>query len=484
MKKTALARAAVAAAVAAHKSPGLAALKAAAEAAELLTSSSTSVSLSDNRGAGREELHVEGDNKDAEGVQQDAGKDAQGEHGCAQKPLPPVDGLAPGSVRAGKNEGPVSGRVKETNQESRAPRGDEEERASLLSVLYPSRDAAYPPDLALFLVKQLSTAKFTETVELHVQLNLGTGTRGKVRKGANVSGRVRGFVTLPHGELGQLASPSRELEEERDAKPAEAGGAGEKEAHTDSKTGENEGGDEEASKHERGGQEDTNQSRAAEAAEGSRTSRGEVFEETPRKNGGLLAGVVNEKPESGIVRGNKRGGIWRRKRVVAAFVDKKDEAAALEAGADVVGAERILEEIRTGKISFEILISTPDMVARLTRYGKILGPKDLMPQAAWGTLTADFAGAIRLYRQTTIPYKADRFNIVHLPIGLVSMSREQLRENFDAAIAAINASRPATAGSKFLNKVHISSTMGPGIFIDMRHVKLTAAAAARGQRGR
>lgn len=114
--------------------------------------------------------------------------------------------------------------------------------------------------------------------------------------------------------------------------------------------------------------------------------------------------------------------------------------------------------------------------------GGAAGPKDLMPQVAWGTMTQDFVQAIRLYRQTTIAYQADRFNIIHVPIGIASMSKDQLRENFEAAIASINACRPPGTGNKFLQKVHISSTMGPGILIDMRHVKETVAARARSAR--
>ncbi|CBZ52124.1 hypothetical protein NCLIV_019130 [Neospora caninum Liverpool] len=464
MKKIALARAAVAAAVAAHKAPGLAALKAAAESAEQLVSAG-------ERGTG-EDLHARG------GVSRAS----------------ETTDSASGSRDLESNASGTCPRTDEGDREKQADSAASGQPASLLSVLYPSRDAAYPPDLALFLVKQLSTAKFTETVELHVQLNLGTGTRGKARKGggSSVAGRVRGFVTLPHGQLGQLSSTSKEQNglgtagENTDADAEMKDTEGEREEQTE------EGTEEETE--EQTGEKDSDTGPLGEGEgpeERKQTSREESAETAmatdgagaAAKNGALLGGVVNEKPESGIVRGNKRGGIWRRKRVIAAFVDKKDEAAALEAGADVVGAERILEEIRTDKISFEILISTPDMVARLTRYGKILGPKDLMPQAAWGTLTADFAEAIRLYRQTTIPYKADRFNIVHMPIGWVSMSKEELRENLDAAIASINSRRPPTAGNKFLNKVHISSTMGPGIVIDMRHVKLSAA-SGRGQRGR
>ncbi|PFH32906.1 L1P family of ribosomal protein [Besnoitia besnoiti] len=454
MKKVALARAAVAAAVAAQKAPGLAALKAAAASAERLVSSPLST----------ESLASAGNSVSEDGI-----------------PDPVAVGAADAAALLPSSPSSSSAAERETGGSGASAEG---QRSSLLSVLYPSRDAAYPPDLAVFLVKQLSTAKFTETVELHAQLNLGTGTRGKARKGggSNVSGRVRGFVTLPHGQLGQLAALHPQ-----DAYAEKTPASGETAEQAAEEDGDAAHADEECREEDEG--------HVGRAARLGRGDCGERSPETPRKaqdekanaqaeSAPLLGGVINVKPESGVVRGNKRGGIWRRKRVIAAFVDKKDEAAALEAGANMVGAERILEEIRTNKISFEVLISTPDMVARLTRYGKILGPKDLMPQTAWGTLTPDFAGAIRLYRQTTIPYKADRFNIIHMPIGLVSMSNEELRENLDAAIASINARRPPSAGNKFFNKIHISSTMGPGIFIDMHHVKLTAAAAARGTQRR
>ncbi|PHJ25397.1 50s ribosomal protein l1 [Cystoisospora suis] len=468
IKKIALARAAVATAVAAQKAPGLAALKSATEAAEQVLSSSFSVQQS---GGGLSPSEREGGTENRQ--------TAEGEG---------KDGVRDSILLRGSPSPGVS------------PKGGERS-PSLLSMLYPAKDAIYPPDLAFFLVKQLSTAKFNETVELHVQLNLGTGPRGKGgrRSGPTISGRIRGYVTLPHGHLGQLGVVARpeggegeEMDREGDGvNPVESedltGPAGEqdlgqREAHQDledrsaidiKKTEEAFSGSGSRGEAERNLQEEDEDVKEAHVEKG-REHLGpgaSEIEYDVRKSGGRPG-----KSESGIVRGKKRGGIWRRQRVIAAFVHKTDEERARQAGADIVGIEAVVDRIVSGKIDFGVLISTPDLVAKLTRYGKILGPKDLMPQVAWGTLTQDYVEAIRLYRQTTIPYQADRFNIIHIPIGIASMSKDELRENFEAALASINACRPPKTGNKFLQKVHISSTMGPGILIDMRHVKGTVAA--------
>jgi large subunit ribosomal protein L1 len=148
--------------------------------------------------------------------------------------------------------------------------------------------------------------------------------------------------------------------------------------------------------------------------------------------------------------------------------DKADEARA--AGADVVGAEDLLEICQSGKIEFERCIATPDMMGLVGRLGKVLGPKGLMPNPKLGTVTPNVGEAVKAAKGGQIEYRVEKAGIIHSGIGKASFSAGDLRANFDALVDAIVRAKPTGAKGKYVRKVAISSTMGPGVRIDVGDV--------------
>jgi large subunit ribosomal protein L1 len=148
--------------------------------------------------------------------------------------------------------------------------------------------------------------------------------------------------------------------------------------------------------------------------------------------------------------------------------DKAEEAKA--AGADVVGAEDLLEIVQGGKIEFERCIATPDMMGLVGRLGKVLGPKGLMPNPKLGTVTPNVGEAVKAAKGGQIEYRVEKAGIVHAGIGKASFPAEDLRSNFDALVDAVVKAKPSGAKGKYLKKVAVSSTMGPGIKIDVAEV--------------
>ncbi len=148
--------------------------------------------------------------------------------------------------------------------------------------------------------------------------------------------------------------------------------------------------------------------------------------------------------------------------------DKADEARA--AGADVVGAEDLLEICQNGKIEFERCIATPDMMGLVGRLGKVLGPKGLMPNPKLGTVTPNVGEAVKAAKGGQIEYRVEKAGIIHTGIGKASFSAADLRANFDALVDAVVKARPTGAKGKFVRKVALSSTMGPGVKIDTAEV--------------
>lgn len=152
---------------------------------------------------------------------------------------------------------------------------------------------------------------------------------------------------------------------------------------------------------------------------------------------------------------------------VAAFVGGEKIAEAEEAGADIVGGKELAEEIAAGgALEFDIAIATPDMMPHVGKLGSILGPRGLMPNPKSGTVTPDVGKAIREFKAGRVEYRNDRYGNVHIPIGRVSFEPEQLLANLGAIADEIARSRPAAAKGRFVRKVAISSTMGPGVHID------------------
>jgi len=144
---------------------------------------------------------------------------------------------------------------------------------------------------------------------------------------------------------------------------------------------------------------------------------------------------------------------------------KADEATA--AGADVVGAEDLAEKVQAGEIAFDRCIATPDMMALVGRLGKILGPRGLMPNPRLGTVTMDVRGAINAAKGGQVEFRAEKAGIVHAGIGKASFSAEKLLENARAFADAIVKAKPAGAKGQYVQKAAVSSTMGPGVRVDV-----------------
>ncbi|WP_339108103.1 50S ribosomal protein L1 [Thioclava sp. GXIMD4216] len=144
---------------------------------------------------------------------------------------------------------------------------------------------------------------------------------------------------------------------------------------------------------------------------------------------------------------------------------KADEAKA--AGADIVGAEDLMETIQSGKIEFDRCIATPDMMPIVGRLGKILGPRNLMPNPKVGTVTMDVKAAVEAAKGGEVQFKVEKAGVIHGGIGKVSFSEEQLAQNVRAFVEAVAKAKPAGAKGNYLKKVSISSTMGPGVSIDL-----------------
>jgi large subunit ribosomal protein L1 len=143
---------------------------------------------------------------------------------------------------------------------------------------------------------------------------------------------------------------------------------------------------------------------------------------------------------------------------------------ALAAGADVVGAEDLAEKIQAGEINFDRCIATPDMMGVVGRLGKILGPRGLMPNPRLGTVTMDVKGAIQAAKAGQVEFRAEKAGIVHAGIGKASFSAEQLVENAKAFADAIVKAKPAGAKGTYVQRVALSSTMGPGVRVDVASI--------------
>ena len=143
---------------------------------------------------------------------------------------------------------------------------------------------------------------------------------------------------------------------------------------------------------------------------------------------------------------------------------KADEATA--AGADVVGAEDLMEAIQGGKIDFDRCIATPDMMGLVGRLGKILGPRNLMPNPKVGTVTPDVAGAVKAAKGGAVEYRVEKAGILHAGVGKVSFSEEALLQNIKAFTDAVQKSKPAGAKGTYVKRVAVSSTMGPGVHVE------------------
>ena len=151
---------------------------------------------------------------------------------------------------------------------------------------------------------------------------------------------------------------------------------------------------------------------------------------------------------------------------VAVFAQGDKAQAAKAAGAELVGMEDLAEQVKAGKMEFDVVIAAPDAMRIVGQLGQILGPRGLMPNPKVGTVTPDVAAAVKNAKGGQVQFRADKTGIVQCTIGRASFSPEQLRDNLGALLEALNKSRPASTKGIFLKKVSVSSTMGMGVKVD------------------
>ncbi|NQW65039.1 MAG: 50S ribosomal protein L1 [Actinobacteria bacterium] len=150
--------------------------------------------------------------------------------------------------------------------------------------------------------------------------------------------------------------------------------------------------------------------------------------------------------------------------LVFAAGERADEARA--AGADIVGADELIEEVAKGRLDYDAVVSTPDLMGKVGRLGKVLGPRGLMPNPKTGTVTTDVTKAVNDIKGGKIEFRVDKNSNLHFLIGKASFTAEQLAENYAAAIEEIMRAKPASSKGRFIKKSVVSSTMGPGIALD------------------
>ena len=156
---------------------------------------------------------------------------------------------------------------------------------------------------------------------------------------------------------------------------------------------------------------------------------------------------------------------------VAVFARGDKAEAAKAAGADVVGAEDLMEDMQNGNLDYDRVIATPDMMGVVGRLGKVLGPKGLMPNPKLGTVTPDPAAAVEAAKGGEVQYRVEKAGIVHAGIGKASFGDADIRENFDAFVGAVVKAKPSGAKGKYVRKVAMTSTMGPGLKIDLSEIE-------------
>lgn len=151
---------------------------------------------------------------------------------------------------------------------------------------------------------------------------------------------------------------------------------------------------------------------------------------------------------------------------VAVFAEGAAAEAAVAAGADIVGSDDLVAEIQAGNLNFDAAVATPNMMGKVGRLGKILGPRGLMPNPKLGTVTPDVATAIADLKGGKVEYRADRYGIAHVILGKVSFDAEKLAENYGAVYDEIVRMKPSAAKGRYLKSITVASTMGPGISVD------------------
>jgi len=151
---------------------------------------------------------------------------------------------------------------------------------------------------------------------------------------------------------------------------------------------------------------------------------------------------------------------------VAVFAQGEQAEAAKAAGADVVGFEDLAERMQAGEMDFDVIVATPDAMPVVSKLGKVLGPRGLMPNPKVGTVNVDAAQAVTNAKAGQVRYRTDKNGIIHCAIGKVSFEVDALQENLESLLADLNKAKPSSAKGIYLNKISLSTTMGPGIAVD------------------
>jgi large subunit ribosomal protein L1 len=166
-------------------------------------------------------------------------------------------------------------------------------------------------------------------------------------------------------------------------------------------------------------------------------------------------------------------GLGKSKRVIVIASGEKVREAR-EAGADEAGGDDVVQKIQGGWMDFDAVVATPDMMKSVGRLGKVLGPRGLMPNPKTGTVTMDVAKAVKEVKAGKVEFRVDKTGIIHCPVGKVSFDAEKLAENTQTLISSILKAKPATAKGRYVKSIVVSSTMGPGIHIDVASVEAAA----------
>jgi len=216
--------------------------------------------------------------------------------------------------------------------------------------------------------------------------------------------------------------------------------------------------------------------RLAEAAEVLQKAHFAKFDETVE----LVVNLgVDPKHSDQMVRGTVvlPHGLGKSKRVLVIAGGEKIREAQ-EAGADFVGGEDMVQKIQEGWTDFEAVIATPDMMKSAGRLGKVLGPRGLMPNPKTGTVTFEVSRAVKEIKAGKVEFRVDKTGIIHSPIGKINFDAPKLAENAQALLAAILKAKPAAAKGKYVKRITLTSTMGPGILIDPAEADAAVAVAA------
>lgn len=159
-------------------------------------------------------------------------------------------------------------------------------------------------------------------------------------------------------------------------------------------------------------------------------------------------------------------GLGKDKKVAVIAGTPEKQREAQDAGADEVGGDELVDKIKGGYLDFDALIATPDMMRSVGTLGKVLGPRGLMPNPKTGTVTLEVANAVKETKAGKVEYRVDKTGVIHVPVGKVSFPADKITENAKSLIDAVIKAKPATAKGKYVKKVNVATTMGPGINID------------------